>query len=76
MLDCETCKAPDFEMGGAAGILLVRQDETKTGRPVTAVILHIDNLLTLQPVHGAYQVGPSTRVRTSADVLFVRHSRR
>lgn len=39
MVDCETCKGRHFGVGGAAGMLLVRRDETKVDRPATHVIL-------------------------------------
>lgn len=39
MVDCETCKGRHFGVGGAAGMLLVRRDDTKADRPVTHVIL-------------------------------------
>ncbi|KAH8761071.1 NUDIX hydrolase [Diaporthe sp. PMI_573] len=39
MVDCQTCKGRHFGLGGAAGMLLVRRDETKPNRPVTQVIL-------------------------------------
>lgn len=39
MVDCETCKGRHFGVGGAAGMLLVRRDDTKAHRPVTHVIL-------------------------------------
>ncbi|KAI3394006.1 hypothetical protein diail_3322 [Diaporthe ilicicola] len=37
--DLRTCKGRHFGAGGAAGILLVRRDDTKADRPATHVVL-------------------------------------
>lgn len=39
MVDCDTCKGRHFGVGGAAGMLLVRRDDSNADRPVTHVVL-------------------------------------
>lgn len=46
MVDCQTCKGRHFGAGGAAGLILVRRDETQATRPFTHVILQLRSYMT------------------------------
>ncbi|KUI55491.1 Putative 8-oxo-dGTP diphosphatase 3 [Cytospora mali] len=45
-LPCRVCNKQHFGRWGAAGLLLVRRDETRPGNPPTQVILHLRSLAT------------------------------
>lgn len=76
MVDCHTCKGRHFGLGGAAGMLLVRRDESKANCPVTFVILQHRSYTTTAGGTWGIPGGALDEGETQPRALFVRHPKR